>query len=164
MQEAQYFTPKFESYELHFTIIQQMPIKIREILSTIDFNSFDKITQALSQLDLTFQDKINNQGNNNRGRGNQINHDNSDDRSGKPKFQSLPPQGRGTETRENFRRNENVNKVTNSQINYRYNEFPSHSTRVSNVLMARVPLPDTSRHEVLIGTLTTLPILTIAII
>lgn len=56
--EAQYFLPKMEAYELHYTIVQQMPIHIRETLATVDFGSFDNISQALSQLDLTYNEKM----------------------------------------------------------------------------------------------------------
>lgn len=59
IRDVQHFLPQLEPYELHFTIIQQMPIRVREILSTIDFNNYKKILQTLSQLNMTFQEKIN---------------------------------------------------------------------------------------------------------
>lgn len=59
VKDAQYFIPKMDNYELHYIIIQQLPIRIREIMATVDFNDFNKISQCLSQLDLTFTDKQN---------------------------------------------------------------------------------------------------------
>lgn len=49
-----------ESYELHYTIIQLLPHRAKEILSNIDFNDFNKLSESLSQLDLTFGDNQNN--------------------------------------------------------------------------------------------------------
>lgn len=60
IKKAQYFSPAIEDYELHFTIIQQLPLRVREILSTADFGDIKKISNALSQLDLTFRDKQSN--------------------------------------------------------------------------------------------------------
>lgn len=57
IRDAQYFTPKLENYELHYTVIQQLPTRAREILSTVDFTDVDKITDVLSQLDVTFSDQ-----------------------------------------------------------------------------------------------------------
>lgn len=57
IREAQYFVPKLEAYELHYTVIQQMPIRVQELLATIDYSDFNKISQALNQLDLTYADK-----------------------------------------------------------------------------------------------------------
>lgn len=57
VKDAQYFSPPLENYELFYTIIQQLPTRVRELLSTIDFSDLSKITQVLSQLDLTFRDK-----------------------------------------------------------------------------------------------------------
>lgn len=59
--EAQYFLPKMDAYEVHYTIVQQMPIRVRENLATVDFENFEKISKALSQLDLTYGDKVNTQ-------------------------------------------------------------------------------------------------------
>lgn len=44
IKEAQYFIPQFELYELHFTIIQQMPKRLRAVLATVDFNDYNKIS------------------------------------------------------------------------------------------------------------------------
>ena len=59
IKEAQYFLPKMESYEVNFIIVQQMPIRVREALVTVDYSSMDKVLQALAQLDATFIDKNN---------------------------------------------------------------------------------------------------------
>lgn len=61
IQQAQYFLPRMEDYEVHYTIISQMPIRVREAMATADFSDFNKISQALNQLDLTFSDKSNGQ-------------------------------------------------------------------------------------------------------
>lgn len=61
VQQAQYFLPKMEEYEVYYTIISQMPIRVRESLATIDFSNFNSISQASTQLDITFNDKINTQ-------------------------------------------------------------------------------------------------------
>lgn len=60
VKEAQFFSPPIEKYELHYTIIQQLPFRAREILSTVDFSDFEKISQSLSQLDNAFEDKQSN--------------------------------------------------------------------------------------------------------
>lgn len=75
IRDAQYFVPEMESFELHFTIIQQMPIRVREMMSTIDFNDFDKISQTLSQLDLTFGEKVNSRSRNNNNQFRDANND-----------------------------------------------------------------------------------------
>ena len=59
INEVQNFISRMEPYEMHYTIIQRIPIRIHEVLSTIDFSDFDRISQALYQLDLTFSDKVN---------------------------------------------------------------------------------------------------------
>lgn len=46
-----------EKYELHYTVIQQLPLRVREILATVDFADFQRISQCLAHLDLTFNDK-----------------------------------------------------------------------------------------------------------
>lgn len=58
VKEAQYFLPKIDDFEIHYTIISQMPIRVREALVTVDFSDYNEISQALTQLDLTFNDKI----------------------------------------------------------------------------------------------------------
>ena len=62
IKDARHFLPQMEPYEMYYTIIQQMPIRVREALATVDFSDFDRISQALAQLDLTFVDKISSQG------------------------------------------------------------------------------------------------------
>lgn len=78
IKEAQYFSPIMEKYELHYTIIQQLPYRIRELMATIDYNDFNKILNALSQLDLTFSDKQSNT---------KINHGNRNDAPPVPRLQ-----------------------------------------------------------------------------
>ena len=60
VKEAQHFVPRMDAYELHYIVIQQMPIRVREALVTVDFTDIKKIQQALSQLDLTIVEKTNN--------------------------------------------------------------------------------------------------------
>lgn len=59
VNEAQYIEPKLEAYEIHYTIVQQLPLRVREIMAAVDFADFNKISQTLTQLDLTFHDKTN---------------------------------------------------------------------------------------------------------
>ena len=61
VKEAKYFVPKMESYEVNFSIVQQMPIRVREALVAIDFSDMNKGLQALSQLDATHAEKSLNQ-------------------------------------------------------------------------------------------------------
>lgn len=58
VQEAQYILPKMEDYEIFYTIVSQMPIRVREAMVTVDFNSYNKVSQSLTQLDFTFHDKL----------------------------------------------------------------------------------------------------------
>lgn len=57
-KEAQYFIPQMDPYELYYTIVQQMSLRVHETVATVDFSKFDKVSEALSQLDLIFSDKV----------------------------------------------------------------------------------------------------------
>ena len=95
IKEAQYFLPKIEAYEMHYTIIQQMPIRVGEAMATADFSDFDKISQALSHLDLTSTDKINNQKkqnpnfSNNPNQSNNQNQNNQENKFHKPRMRQV---------------------------------------------------------------------------
>ncbi|XP_046614681.1 uncharacterized protein LOC124302493 [Neodiprion virginianus] len=57
--EAKYFTPKLDVFEVNYTIIQQLPNRIRDILATVNFSDTKQIEQTLSQLDSTYQEREN---------------------------------------------------------------------------------------------------------
>lgn len=58
-KEAQYFLPIPEVYEINYSIIQQLPIRVREALTAIDYSEVNKVTQALAHLDLTHEEREN---------------------------------------------------------------------------------------------------------
>lgn len=55
--EAKYFEPEMEPYEVHFTIIQQLPVRVRELMAVVNFSDFDMISSILSQLDSIYADE-----------------------------------------------------------------------------------------------------------
>ncbi|XP_048513868.1 uncharacterized protein LOC125501641 [Athalia rosae] len=52
ISEAQYFQPKYTDYELHYHIIQQLPIKYRQNLVSIDYSNAKNVAQVLAHMDL----------------------------------------------------------------------------------------------------------------
>lgn len=68
-----------------------MPIRVREALAAIDYSSFDKISQALSQLDLTFQEKTNGRKQSNSNVNNLLNYNHGN--VSKNKFRNQRSQG-----------------------------------------------------------------------
>ncbi|XP_015601599.1 uncharacterized protein LOC107270787 [Cephus cinctus] len=50
VKAAQYLSPRIGNYEIHYTIIQQLPVRVREILVTVDYADATIIVQALEQL------------------------------------------------------------------------------------------------------------------
>lgn len=136
VREAQYFIPRLDDYELYYTIIQQMPMRTRESLATVDYSNFDKISQALAHLDLSFQEKINNRKQNMPG-SNNVSNSNSQNRGNKFRNQ----RGQAGEQRGNSQAN-----VVSSHIHTNYlidNQAQRNSYR--HLSSPRVPLPDTSR-------------------
>lgn len=49
--EAQYFQPKMDAYELHYSVVQQMPLRVREALVAVDYADGKNIIKTLAQLD-----------------------------------------------------------------------------------------------------------------
>lgn len=70
LKEARYLRPKLEQFEINYTIIQQLPQRIRNILATVNMSDVKAIEQALSHLDVNWEEKSNNrqqsQGSNNQ--------------------------------------------------------------------------------------------------
>ena len=58
-KEARYFLPMLGSYEINYSIIQQLPLRVREALTAIDYSDRNKLTQALAHLDLTHEEREN---------------------------------------------------------------------------------------------------------
>lgn len=56
-KEAQYFEPKLTDYEINYSIIQQMPVRVRENLVAIDFSDNNLVETALAQLDLAQEER-----------------------------------------------------------------------------------------------------------
>lgn len=52
LSEAQYLNFNEESAGIHYKIIQQLPIYIRDSLATVDITSVEKIVDALANLEL----------------------------------------------------------------------------------------------------------------
>ncbi|XP_043480161.1 uncharacterized protein LOC122509901 [Leptopilina heterotoma] len=130
IKEAQFFTPQYEPYELHFMIIQQLPMRVREIVSTIDFKDYDKISQCLAQLDFAFQEKTSHYNVKSRNSvSNAYNENKNNDKRNQQQSQSSRP-----------------SLVTNSYI--QANSFHAENPNInghSRSSEPRVPLPDTSR-------------------
>lgn len=61
VKEAQYFEPKMSDYEINYSIVQQMPYRIKESMIAIDFSKTAVIEAALSQLDAIQEEKDNDQ-------------------------------------------------------------------------------------------------------
>lgn len=53
---AKFSVPKMEPHEVNFIIINQLPQRVRDILSTIEYKDSLKIAQALARLDLSRDD------------------------------------------------------------------------------------------------------------
>lgn len=146
VKEAQYFLPIMEPYELHYTVIQQMPIRVREALATIDYNNFDRISQALSQLDLTYQEKTNHSRQiakplNNFGNSNQSNgHCNQSNRQ-----QRTWGSSRKGEGPHQSQRGDKPTSVVNAHLQAYCLSRTQKS--YSNFSSPRIPLPDTSRPQ-----------------
>lgn len=145
IRDAQYFIPRLEAYELHYTVIQQMPTRIRDALATVDFSNFDKISQALSQLDLTFQEKTNNRKQTVDSGGHAENP--TENRGNQYRNQRSLGQGPRGDSSQSNQSGDRQTRVVNSHIqSYRPQE---DDTRVTNLLQPRayprIPLPDTTR-------------------
>lgn len=66
---AKYITPRMDDYEINYTIIKQLPQRVRDALSTVDYLKSDVISQALARLDASYTENYN--GNTQYGKSNQ---------------------------------------------------------------------------------------------
>ncbi|KAK2577568.1 hypothetical protein KPH14_012858 [Odynerus spinipes] len=57
--EARWFLPKLDQYTINYRVVQQLPVRVREALVTIDFSNVSTVTTALAQLDLTYEEREN---------------------------------------------------------------------------------------------------------
>lgn len=76
LKETRYFDPPLTPYEINYSIIQQLPSRIRSNLSTVNFSDSNSVAQALAQIDLAqedFERQRDSRYQYNRGRGNQVN-------------------------------------------------------------------------------------------
>lgn len=55
--EAQYFNPALDPYELNYTVVQQLPVRVRESLVTADYTDTNAIAHSLSQLDMVNEER-----------------------------------------------------------------------------------------------------------
>ena len=55
-KEARYFLSLLESYEITYSIIQDLPLRVSEALTAIDYSDVIKVTQALAHLDLMHEE------------------------------------------------------------------------------------------------------------
>lgn len=53
IKSAKVKVPRMEAYEINFIIIGQFPLRVRDILSTIDYADSERISKALARLDLS---------------------------------------------------------------------------------------------------------------
>lgn len=49
---AQNFEPKYSEFEAHYHIIQQLPLKCQDLLSTVDYSNKTRIAQSLGNMDV----------------------------------------------------------------------------------------------------------------
>ncbi|XP_031779488.2 uncharacterized protein LOC116416172 [Nasonia vitripennis] len=56
---AKYITPRMDDYEINYTIIKQLPQRVRDALSTVDYLKSDLISQALARLDASYSENYN---------------------------------------------------------------------------------------------------------
>lgn len=59
IKKARYFEPPLKTYDLHYTIVQQFPLFIRNMLSSADYTNIDLIVQVLDHYDTTNSEKEN---------------------------------------------------------------------------------------------------------
>lgn len=55
--EAEYFSPPLDPYELNYTVVQQLPIRVRKSLVTVDYTDSNSIANSLSQLDMVNEER-----------------------------------------------------------------------------------------------------------
>lgn len=113
VKAAQYIGPRMLTYELNYCIVQQLPSRVRDILSVVDFSNTTLITQALEQFDHS------------NGQGGERGRDRDDGTR------------RGEDSRRNVRRVDRVRVVSNRRSNYDYNYENVNRGRSSGDWMRR---------------------------
>ena len=63
---ANHISPPMDTYEINYHIINQLPPRVREVLSVIDYADVDRIAQALSRLYAAHKESSENKGNRHR--------------------------------------------------------------------------------------------------
>lgn len=53
IREAQYFEPPLSAYEINYTIVQQLPLRVKTNLAAINFAETNAVSRALAQLDMS---------------------------------------------------------------------------------------------------------------
>lgn len=77
LRETRFFDPPLTPYEINFTIIQQLPQRIRAVLATVNFSETNLITQALTQIDSSQEDMTQDRGREVRNQNNAPNYNNN---------------------------------------------------------------------------------------
>lgn len=56
---AQYFSPKLDQYEINYSVVQQLPMRARDVLVTVDYAATNVVARALAQLDASYEENRN---------------------------------------------------------------------------------------------------------
>lgn len=51
VRAAKYISPRLDDYEVHYTIIKQLPQRARDALAAVEYSDYEKISKALARLD-----------------------------------------------------------------------------------------------------------------
>lgn len=57
MKAPKYFAPEMDRYDINYTIIKQLPVRVKDILATIDYKDTDKISQTLLRIDASQKER-----------------------------------------------------------------------------------------------------------
>ncbi|XP_043465743.1 uncharacterized protein LOC122500712 [Leptopilina heterotoma] len=119
-KDARFIIPRLSEYEIHYTIAQQFPDRVRTALISVDYHSFQSMHHALSQLDLIYADRPNHQ------------------------YRNPPPHGQqNAHVRQVSVENQSVNKISKGSANARANSASPVSNFKYNFLpdLSRPPPP-----------------------
>lgn len=131
LRESSFIRPILSEYEKNFTIVQQLPLWVREAIALIDLTKSDNIGQTLTHLDLIYADrmKINNKKQfsnerNNHGSGAVQNIYNNNNDSNKINQGFRYVNTNKINTRQDFHQNKYYNRRHNNYVNpyYRNNK------------------------------------------
>lgn len=126
---AQYFTPKLDQYEINYSVVQQLPMRARDALVTINYGDTNAVARALAQLDASFEESKNREI-----RRNPPTHNSS--------FTTSP----NTSASSGGSRYASSTPNTSGNNNQGYSPTPAYRTRGMDVNVAEwYPLPDMSR-------------------